>query len=113
MHMLMYANDMRIFAYGSHILAYILGYSMVSFNVFKRKKLPDAEITKEKKALAIEEKKQETKALKPQRALGWSGGILIAPHVTEKSSGLAGLRQFVFRVSPDANKITIARAVEK
>ncbi|MDO8600715.1 MAG: 50S ribosomal protein L23 [bacterium] len=38
---------------------------------------------------------------------------MIAPHVTEKSSGLAGFRQFVFRVSLDANKLTIARAVEK
>lgn len=105
---------MRIFAYGSHILAYILEYSMALPNPFKRKKPSDAGKTKEKKAPAAEESKVEMPVPeKSQKALGWSGGILTAPHVTEKSSGLAGLHQYVFRVSPEANKLAIARAVEK
>ncbi|HTY36897.1 MAG TPA: 50S ribosomal protein L23 [Bacteroidota bacterium] len=40
-------------------------------------------------------------------------GILKRPIVTEKITGLQDKRQFSFEVSPDANKIQIAQAVEK
>lgn len=39
--------------------------------------------------------------------------VLLAPHITEKSTGLADSnRQFVFKVRVDANKISIKKAVE-
>jgi large subunit ribosomal protein L23 len=40
-------------------------------------------------------------------------GILIQPLLTEKMTGLTAKRQYAFRVNPTANKITIAKAVEK
>ena len=40
-------------------------------------------------------------------------GILKRPIVTEKITGLQERRQFSFEVSIDANKIEIAKAVEK
>lgn len=39
--------------------------------------------------------------------------VLEGPHITEKAGRLEALRQYVFRVTPKANKIEIARAVEK
>ena len=33
------------------------------------------------------------------------------PHITEKSSNLANLNKYVFRVLPDANKIEIAKGI--
>lgn len=38
---------------------------------------------------------------------------MVAPHVTEKSSRLGSTNQYVFRVVRSANKIEIARSVEK
>jgi large subunit ribosomal protein L23 len=40
-------------------------------------------------------------------------GILKRPIVTEKITALQDRRQFSFEVTPDANKIQIAQAVEK
>lgn len=40
-------------------------------------------------------------------------GILKRPIVTEKITGLQEQRQYAFEVTPDANKIQIARAIEK
>ncbi|MBI4433237.1 50S ribosomal protein L23 [Candidatus Uhrbacteria bacterium] len=44
---------------------------------------------------------------RPRRAVG----VLLAPHLTEKSSVLAERGQYTFLVSRDAEKVTIARAV--
>lgn len=40
-------------------------------------------------------------------------GILVQPLLTEKMTDLAQKRQFAFKVDQNANKIEIARAVEK
>jgi large subunit ribosomal protein L23 len=40
-------------------------------------------------------------------------GILIQPLLTEKMTDLAAKRQYAFKVEQQANKIEIARAVEK
>lgn len=40
-------------------------------------------------------------------------GILKRPIVTEKITAMQDKRQYAFEVTPDANKIGIARAVEK
>jgi large subunit ribosomal protein L23 len=86
----------------------------MKFNVFKRKKQEERPDARKTSAVEIEGNKKEiAETKKPAKPSGWSGGVLAAPHMTEKSSGLAGFRQFVFRVSVDANKIAIARAVEK
>ncbi len=39
--------------------------------------------------------------------------LIIAPLVTEKSNGLIGRQQYVFKVRPDAEKIEIGRAIEE
>lgn len=82
------------------------------FKVFKNKKQDERK--EEKKASVTEDAKKETVVSeKPPKSLGWSGGVLMAPHVTEKSSGLNTLRQYTFRTAPGANKNMIADAVEK
>ena len=40
-------------------------------------------------------------------------GILIQPLLTEKMTELTSKRQYAFKVDQNANKITIAKAVEK
>ena len=40
-------------------------------------------------------------------------GVLIAPHLTEKTNAAAGLRWYAFRVSRGASKISIKQAVEE
>lgn len=40
-------------------------------------------------------------------------GILLYPHVTEKTYAQAGLKKYVFAVAKKANKSEVARAVEK
>ena len=40
-------------------------------------------------------------------------GILIQPLLTEKMTALTSKRQYAFKVDLNANKITIAKAVEK
>jgi large subunit ribosomal protein L23 len=37
--------------------------------------------------------------------------VLVRPHLTEKSSALAEAGQYTFLVTPDAEKVTIVRAV--
>ncbi len=39
--------------------------------------------------------------------------VIKAPHISEKSSYVASLRQYVFKVDSDATKLTIKSAVEK
>lgn len=39
--------------------------------------------------------------------------ILVAPHITEKSTELTEKNKYVFKVHPQANKIDIKKAVEK
>jgi large subunit ribosomal protein L23 len=38
--------------------------------------------------------------------------IILAPHVTEKASGISKSNQVVFKVRPDSNKLEIKKAVE-
>jgi len=37
--------------------------------------------------------------------------VLVRPVVTEKAAALNGLRQYAFVVSPDANKVMVAKAI--
>ncbi len=40
-------------------------------------------------------------------------GLLVRPLITEKSSMLMAHNQYVFRVRPEANKITVAQAIQE
>lgn len=87
---------------------------MALFNPFKNKKQNERKDRKDPSVVREKKKDAETvETTKPQKSLGWSGGILLAPHTTEKSTAAAKRNQHMFRVSPDANKIMIADAVEK
>ena len=55
-------------------------------------------------------KSAETLAIKDQKNQDIFG-ILLRPVVTERTSGLGALNQYVFEVTPKANKITITAAV--
>jgi len=56
--------------------------------------------------------KEETKKEIPAARGEILVGVLRVPHVTEKTTNAASNNKYVFSVSPDANKITVKRAVE-
>ena len=72
-----------------------------------------------------EEKEEETKkdtpkkekAISPKntekKAIGKSHGIIVKPLITEKAAFLGQFGQYVFEVTVKANKIEIAKAIEK
>jgi large subunit ribosomal protein L23 len=60
-----------------------------------------------------EEKKEEKKAEAPKKQVVLESKILISPHTAEKALASQKLNQYVFKVSPKANKIIIANEVKK
>lgn len=50
-------------------------------------------------------------AAAPTAPHGADRAVLIAPYLTEKSSVLAEIRQYTFLVRPDAEKVTVSRAI--
>ena len=91
---------------------------MALTDIFKKKKKPEKKTVKPKEEL--KEVKKEIKAEKPveapkvkkEKKLEGTHWILKAPHVTEKATGLTEKNQYIFKVSPRANKIEIKRAVQ-
>ncbi len=84
---------------------------MVFFKKFKRTE-------KEKKAASkveVEKKEQPAVASRSKAAVkkfpGKTAGILIKPLVSEKSSFIGQYGQYIFEVSPRANKNEIAKAI--
>ena len=67
-------------------------------------------------ALKIFGKKQvktQEKPLQQPKAVGGMSQHIVSPHITEKATDLAAKNQYVFVVSPHANKNNIAQSVEK
>jgi len=56
-----------------------------------------------------EEKKSVKKIYKPKFQI--SHDILVKPLITEKISGMASMGKYAFLVSPDANKLSVKKAV--
>jgi large subunit ribosomal protein L23 len=81
---------------------------MVLGNIFKKKpkEKPVKEGVKPVEAPEIVPKK-EKKAI-----IGGAYRVLRTPHVTEKSTDLTKKDQYVFEVSPRANKVGIKKAIE-
>ncbi len=82
------------------------------FNPFKQKSKPAK--VRAPKALTGAPEKPAVEALKRERPAGERRiiGVLVRPHLTEKSNAAGGRGWYAFRVAPDANKITIRKAVE-
>jgi large subunit ribosomal protein L23 len=70
-------------------------------------------LAKEKKEIAKASKKEETGALGKKAETGLAYRYLIKPMISEKASVLASHSKYVFVVHPKANKIEVAKAVEK
>lgn len=86
------------------------------FNPF-RKKFKPAPVKSERKAAVKQPPEQPVEAAKSAAAERPAGkrrviGVLIRPHLTEKSNAAGSRGWYAFRVAPGANKITIRRAVE-
>jgi len=60
-------------------------------------------------AKAIEDKKAEA----PKKRVVLESKILLSAHTAEKALAAQKLNQYVFKISPDANKIMIANEVKK
>ncbi len=73
---------------------------------FLKKRKKDSETKKEEKEKEVE-KVKEKKADKKAPLF-----VIEAPHITEKSTELAKQNQYVFRVTQNANKIQIKKAIE-
>lgn len=74
--------------------------------LFKKKETEHEESLK--KVSVLGEKREE----KPRAASGGAPGVLVAPHVTEKTANAASGNKYVFLVAPRTNKQMIKRAVE-
>ena len=87
--------------------------NLFSMGLFKRKK---KEEEKPKPAEIVEEKAETppTPAVKlPKGEDAESYGVIFSPHITEKGAALEGMGKYIFKVSKNANKIAIKKAVEK
>lgn len=86
---------------------------MAIINIFKKKK-------SEKKTVKPKEELKEIKVEKPvevpkttkKTKPGEAYRILKTPHVTEKATDLAEKNQYIFKVSSQANKIEVKKAVQ-
>lgn len=88
---------------------------MAFFNKFfssKRGEPKQGRALPEKKAPAVE--LSEGTALSEPRAPGkYSGGVLLAPRVTEKSTLAGALNKYVFKVATASTKKEVTKAIEK
>ena len=95
------------------------------FDFIKKKKevLQTEEKKAPKKKKAGKEKPKKPKEEKPEKRIakepkrkskkgGLASVVLRSPHVTEKSTALAGKNEYVFKVSYRTNKIEVRQAVE-
>jgi large subunit ribosomal protein L23 len=73
----------------------------------EEKVAPEIKKKEEKPEIVKREVKKETK-----KDTGEAYRVLIKPLITEKVSFLGQYNQYVFEVSPNANKIQIAKAIE-
>ena len=95
---------------------------MVKFNFLKKDKKPDtaevknnikenkSEVKLEKKPVEKKEKLSSTSGKKEYSNLGWK--VLKSPQITEKATFLAEKNQYVFKISSEANKTEVKKAVE-
>ncbi len=73
----------------------------------------DKEEAKKEKAVKKEKKEKPKSALsKPKKEYKEAYRILISPHISEKGTILSERGEYLFKVSNDANKIEIKKAVE-
>ena len=85
---------------------------MAFLNKFLKSKAKDKEaVRKEKKEKAVE-KIAVVKTAGIDKKGNYTYGVLLAPHVTEKSTTGNALNKYVFRVANTANKPEIKKAVE-
>ena len=81
-------------------------------------KVTKTDTKKSMKDLYSDTKKVDTKKVigsgkKEKRSYGNAYRVLARPHVTEKAANLGAENKYVFVVSPDANKIEIAKAIRE
>jgi len=83
------------------------------FDIFKKKKKPEEKKRKveprEKKAKKPQTPKPRRKRI-PKKSKAYR--VLKGPHITEKSTDLAGKNQYTFLVWQEANKVQVKKAVE-
>ena len=92
--------------------------------LFNDKKVKETEETKTKEVKEVKETAPKSmqdlyagevkKAVKSDKKVaGQAYRLLIKPLVTEKAANLSALNKYVFMVAPDANKISVAAAVQE
>ncbi len=65
---------------------------------------------KNRKVVSKSKKPVETKKISEISGTAWR--VLRPPHITEKATRLSEQKQYVFKVSPEANKIEIKKAIQ-
>jgi len=76
-----------------------------------KKERKEEEKQVEKIAESKAEEKKEKKAFAPEFIYGYK--LIKSSHITEKATDLSSLNKYVFKVSFDANKTEIKKAIEK
>jgi len=85
---------------------------MAITDIFKKEDGAKKDASTQKKEKKTTAPKTEAQIKTARKASGQAGRIINQARVTEKSSNLAQMNQYVFDVSITANKNEIARAVE-
>jgi large subunit ribosomal protein L23 len=93
---------------------------MALFDRFKKKTKKEEvqKIEKEKpeeKTEKEESKKEEVKKMRPladQKKIPQAYRVIREPHITEKATFLIDQNKYVFKISPEANKVEIKKTVE-
>ncbi|MCD6528638.1 50S ribosomal protein L23 [bacterium] len=77
----------------------------------KEKKEERKQVEKEKISKSKAKEKKEKKTFAPEFIYGYK--LIKSPHITEKATDLSSLNKYVFKVSFNANKTEIKKAIEK
>ena len=78
--------------------------------LFRFKRKPFGEVKKKEEDIKLVGK--EAKGEPEAQGTGAYAHVLIRPHISEKSSNLGALNQYVFEVNPSATKLEVACAIK-
>lgn len=88
---------------------------MALLDFFKKKKEGERfqKKQKEKSEISKTEETKDTEKKVKEKDLKKASGVLVSPHITEKATSLGKENAYVFKISPEANKIMVKQAIKK
>ena len=84
---------------------------MSAFKLFKKEKKKEVPVKEEKVEKSSEKKEPVVKVKTGVSKSAWKN--IVYPHITEKASVSEGKGQYIFKVFPRANKVSVRKAIEE